>query len=101
MLQQDEDEEKILRVWANCPHCNEMVPYQPTAKEMAELRNEAILRLLKAEKVSFCAGLLEIFLSFLLLLLLLFYLFILSFLSVSPSAAPSISVRCVCVCVCV
>ncbi|XP_076472058.1 sperm-specific sodium:proton exchanger-like [Babylonia areolata] len=52
-LTQDEDEEKKLRVWAVCPHCAENVPYQPTTKEMQDMRNEAILRLLKAQKLSY------------------------------------------------
>ncbi|KAK7099574.1 hypothetical protein V1264_003696 [Littorina saxatilis] len=52
-LTQDEDEEKISRVWAICPHCEQLVPYQPTSKEMVDMRNEAILRLLKAEKLSY------------------------------------------------
>jgi hypothetical protein len=50
-IQQEEDEEKMCRVWATCPHCGEEVPYQPTHKEWIGLRNDAIQRLLKAEKV--------------------------------------------------
>ncbi|KAL8601965.1 hypothetical protein ACOMHN_008457 [Nucella lapillus] len=51
--EQDEDEEKKLRVWAVCPQCEEEVPYQPTTKEMHDLRSAAILRLLKAQKLSY------------------------------------------------
>lgn len=37
--------------WGMCPACNALVPYQPTLKEMTELRNDAIRRYIKAEKV--------------------------------------------------
>ena len=50
-LQRDEDEEKTNRKWATCPKCYTEVPYQPTRTEWREMFNEAILRLLQAEKV--------------------------------------------------
>ena len=36
---------------SKCPHCANTVPNEPSPKEMAEMREESRLRILKAEKV--------------------------------------------------
>ncbi|KAK6191717.1 hypothetical protein SNE40_003328 [Patella caerulea] len=44
---------KQIRPKAICPDCNCCLPVQPTQKELGDMTDEAILRLLKAEKLSY------------------------------------------------
>ncbi|ESO97538.1 hypothetical protein LOTGIDRAFT_152631 [Lottia gigantea] len=42
-----------IRPKSICPDCNAQLPLQPTPKELRDMTNEAILRYLKAEKLSY------------------------------------------------
>ncbi|KAK7486667.1 hypothetical protein BaRGS_00022068, partial [Batillaria attramentaria] len=51
--EQEAEIDMTERVWAQCPNCGMDVPYQPTPKELADMTAEAIIRLLKAERLSY------------------------------------------------
>ncbi|KAK6191720.1 hypothetical protein SNE40_003331 [Patella caerulea] len=47
------EESMDIRPNAICPDCDACLPSQPTRKELRDMTNEAVLRLLKAEKLSY------------------------------------------------
>ena len=51
-MQAQVDDSLDIKQHTNCPDCDCQLPPQYTRKELRDMTNEAILRMLKAEKVS-------------------------------------------------